>query len=182
MRRALPSLPLAIVALVLPAAVLLLAGCHRGDHIADGQAYERYQSAAGGYSLEAPKDWQRTENGPAVVFVDGKKGISVGVQARDAAPTAASVRENEAKALEAGGQDTKVASVEDVTLPAGAAVVIKYTSVSEPEPITGKQVPLENETVVFYKPGTLASVTFWSPKGGDNQKHWDRVASSFGWL
>jgi hypothetical protein len=179
MRRVLSSLILvAPLALVL----VVIVGCRRNDKIPDGQSYERYESAAGGYALDAPKGWTRNEAPPAVVFTDGGNGVSVGIQARDGAPTAASVRDNEAKALESGGREVKVASVEDVALPVGPAVVIKYTSLSEPEPVSGKQVPLQNETVVFYTPGKLVSVTFWSPREVDNQKHWDRMAQSFGWL
>ena len=179
MRRVLSSpfvvAPLAFV-------LLFVAGCRKSDKIPDSQAYERYESAAGGYAFDAPKGWSRNETPPAVAFTEGRKGVSVGFQERDAAPTAASVRDNEAKALESSGREVKVASVEDVTLPAGPAVVIKYTSVSEPEPISGKQVPLRNETVVYYTPGKLVSITFWSPREADNQKHWDRMAQSFGWI
>jgi hypothetical protein len=181
MRRALSPLAL-IVPLALALLVVPLAGCRKSDKIPDGQGYERYESAAGGYAIDAPKGWSRNETPPAVAFTEGRKGMSVGFQDRDSAPTAATVRDNEAKALESSGREVKVTSVEDVTLPAGPAVVIKYTSLSEPEAISGKQVPLQNETVVYYTPGKLVSVTFWSPREVDNQKHWDRMAQSFGWL
>jgi hypothetical protein len=159
-----------------------LAGCRKDDHIPDGQVFERYESSTGHYQLEVPQGWDRQDNGAVTTFADGRRGISIGLQPAAGPPTAASVRELEAKSLEQTGRDVKIHSVEDVALPGGSAVMIRYSSSSDPEPITGKQVAIENQTILFFSGGTLAAVTLWSPAGARNEAHWDRVAKSFRWL
>src|SRR5437868_14656234 len=61
-----------------------------GD-IPDTQAFVSYTNSPGGFRLEVPEGWARTENGPSVSFVnkfDGVK-VDVGLSSSAAAPTAA---------------------------------------------------------------------------------------------
>jgi len=150
--------------------------------IPPGQAFASYESAEGGYALEAPEGWERIDDGPAVTFLDGPDGVGVAVRESPTPPTAASARGLEAKQLEKSGRAAEILSVEDVTLPAGPAVVIRYTTNSDPDPATGKQLRVENRTILFHANGRLAGLTLWSPQGADNEQHWDRVAKSFRWL
>jgi hypothetical protein len=69
-----------------------------------------------------------------------------------------------------------------VALPGGKAVLIKYTSNSQPNAVTNKQVRLENEAYVFFKNGKTATLTLWAPQGADNVDQWQRMAKSFRWL
>ncbi len=153
-----------------------------GD-IPDSQQFVGYTNSAGGYKLEIPEGWARTENGGSASFVnkfDGVK-VDVGGSASPAAPTATSVRANEAKAIQASGKAVTITNVSDVSLPGGKAVVVKYTSNSEANPVTNKQVRLENETYVFSKNGKEAMLTVWAPQGADNVDQWQRMAKSFRW-
>lgn len=151
-----------------------------GD-IPDTQAFVRYSSAAGGYSLEVPEGWARTENGPNVSFVNKLDGVSVTVTPATAAPTAAGAQQQEVKRIQQSGRAVQIASVQDVQLPAGPVVVIKYLSNSDPNPVTNKQVRLDNETYLFFKNGKEAALTLWAPQGADNVDQWQRMSKSFRW-
>jgi hypothetical protein len=152
-----------------------------GD-IPDTQAFVKYRNAAGGYELDVPEGWARTENGPDVTFVNKIDGVKVTVAPASTAPTAASVQANELKQIQAAGRAVTVASVSEITLPGGKAILIKYNSNSEPNAVTNKQVRLDNEAYVFYKNGKEATLTLWAPQGADNVDQWQRMAKSFRWL
>lgn len=151
-----------------------------GD-IPDTQAFVRYTSAAGGYSLEVPEGWARTESGPDTSFVEKLDGVKVAINPAASAPTAGSAQANEAKQLQQSGRAVKITSVKDVKLPAGPAVVISYTSNSDPNPVTNKQTRLENQAYLYFKSGKEAVVTLWAPQGADNVDQWNRMSKSFRW-
>lgn len=152
-----------------------------GD-IPDTQAFVKYSNAAGGYELEVPEGWARTESGPDVTFVNKLDGVKVTVTPASTAPTAASVQANEVKQIQAAGRAVTITNVSEAALPGGKAVVIKYTSNSEPNAVTNKQIRLENETYVFFKNGKTATLTLWAPQGADNVDQWQRMSKSFRWL
>lgn len=152
-----------------------------GD-IPDSQAFISYTNTAGGYQLDVPEGWARTESGSSVSFVDKYDGVKVEVGvASGEKKNAASVRNDEAKRIQAQGHAVSVNSVSDVKLPAGNAVVIKYTSNSEPNAVTNRKVRLENETYLFFRKGQEAMLTLWAPQGADNVDQWQRMAKSFRW-
>ena len=151
-----------------------------GD-IPDTQAFVKYASTGGGYSLDVPEGWARTETGPNVKFVDKLDGVAVDVATGATAPTAASARSAQVKQIEASGRAVKITEVADVTLPSGKAVMIKYTSNSEPSAVTQKQVRLENEAYLYFSNGKLATLTLWAPQGADNVDQWNRMSKSLRW-
>jgi hypothetical protein len=152
-----------------------------GD-IPDTQAFIKYTNTAGGYQSEVPEGWARTETGGDVTFVDKLDGVSVAVTPASAAPTAATARMNEAKQIQSQGHAVTISSVADANLPGGKAVVVKYTSNSDPNPVTNKRVRLENITYIFYSNGKEATVTVWAPQGADNADQWNRISKNFRWL
>ncbi len=152
-----------------------------GD-IPDTQAFVTFISRGGGYALEVPEGWARTARGPDVLFVDKLDGVQVTVAHAARAPTAARARTAEVAALVRSGRAVQVSSVRDVRLPGGAAVLVAYTSDSEPNPVTGRQVRLEDNAYLFFKDGRLATLTLWAPVGADNADQWRRMARSFRWL
>ncbi len=62
-----------------------------GD-IPDSQAFVRYTSAAGGYSLEVPEGWARNGLGAAITFTSTLNRVEIQAARGAAAPTTASVR------------------------------------------------------------------------------------------
>ncbi|HKR08016.1 MAG TPA: hypothetical protein VJS39_02405 [Gemmatimonadaceae bacterium] len=153
-----------------------------GD-IPDTQAFVSYTNSTGAYKLDVPEGWARTETGPSVSFVSKFDGVKVDVgNATSSTVTAASVRADQAHKIQAQGRAVQITDVSDVKLPGGNAVRIKFTSNSEPNPVTNKQLRLENEAYVFARNGKQAIITLWAPKGADNVDQWQRMSKSFRWL
>ena len=97
-------------------------------------------------------------------------------------PTADSVRANQAVTLQQTGRAIRDVKVSAAQLPSGPAVLISYTSNSDPNAVTGKQVRLENNTYLYYKNGMLATLSLWEPVGADNVDQWVRISRSFKWV
>jgi len=194
-------------ALVLCAAFLLPAGCGKAPAAAEGapassaatqeqlpepnslvgdipdtQVFVMYMSKVGKYSIEAPEGWARTENGGNVKFTDHFDGEEVSLSASAATPTIDSVKRDQTPALLANGRAVKIESIKKAVLANGTAVVqIIYSSDSDPDPVTDKQVRLSDLTILFYHQGRLAALTLWSPSGADNADQWKRITESFRW-
>ncbi|MEP7187604.1 MAG: hypothetical protein ABI901_00270 [Roseiflexaceae bacterium] len=151
-----------------------------GD-IPDTQAFVAYSATPGGYALDVPEGWARSTDAANVRFVSKLDGLSVTITAATAAPTAASARDHEVAALIAAGRVMTVSSVDDATLPVGSAVLVKSSANSDPDPVTNKQVRLEQNIYLFFKDGKLATLTLWAPLGADNVDQWQRIATSFRW-
>ena len=149
-----------------------------GD-IPDDQVFIPYTSPLG-FSIKVPEGWARTEKPNGVSFADKYGRIDVEL-APGAPPTAARAHTGEAAALEKSGRAVKIGSVADVKLPSGPAVRIVYTSNSDPNPVTNKQVRLENERTLLAHGGKVATVTFSAPAGADNADQWKLMNDSFRW-
>jgi hypothetical protein len=152
-----------------------------GD-IPDSQAFIKYSNTAGGYELEVPEGWARAETGGNVTFISKLDGVSVTVAPTTPAPTAASVPAKEAKLIQSQGRAVSITGVSETNLPGGKAVVLKYASNSEPNPVTNKRVRLESVAYFFYRNGKEVTLTVWAPQGADNVDQWNRMANSFHWL
>ncbi len=150
-----------------------------GD-IPDNQVFVSYRSTLG-FTLQVPEGWSRADRPDGVRFFDKYNLIDVGIAHSDAARNAGSMRSHEVATLVAGGRAVEIASVKDVKLEGGLAVRIVYTSNSEPNPVTDKQIRLEHERLIFYKDGELATADFAAPAGADNADQWRLMANSFRW-
>src|SRR6516225_1344075 len=147
-----------------------------GD-IPDDQVFVPYTSSASGYSLKVPEGWARSEKGSDVQFVDKFDGIAVVV---DAAATALTTKDVVAK-LGKAEKGFKVIRTNDIRLPSGPALFVKYESDSEVNPVTNKRVRLEDEAYAFYKNGKIAILILWAPVGADNADQWKLISESFRW-
>jgi hypothetical protein len=156
-----------------------------GD-IPDSQAFVKFTNSTGGYQLEVPEGWAQMAAPPEyssdVTFVNKYDGVSVHIAPVATPPTAASAQASEVKQIQSKYRAVTTTGVSEASLPAGKAVVIKYTSNSDPSPVTNKRVRLENVTYVFYRNGKEAMLTMWAPLGADNVDQWNRMANSFRWL
>ncbi len=150
-----------------------------GD-IPDNQAFVAYSASPGGYTLEVPEGWARSVNGTDVQFVSKFDGLSVNVVPVSAAPTA-SANDPAVAALVQAGRAVTVQNVKTVTLPAGKAVLVTSTANSAPDPVTNKQVRLEQNTYIFFNNGKEAMLNLWAPQGADNVDQWNHIAQSFRW-
>jgi hypothetical protein len=156
-----------------------------GD-IPDSQTFVKFTNSTGGYQLEVPEGWAQLAAPPEyssdVTFINKYDGVSVHIAPVATPPTAASAQTTEVKQIQSHGRAVTVTGVSEANLPTGKAVVIKYTSNSDPNPVTNKRIRLENATYVFYKNGKEAMLTMWAPLGADNVDQWNRMANSFRWL
>src|SRR5262249_19578330 len=116
-----------------------------------------------------------------VRFADKLDGLSVTLTWASAAPSAASARNHEIAAFVQAGRAVTLGDVRDVKLPGGAAMLFTSSANSDPDPVTGTQLRLEQNTYLFYHAGTLAMLTLWAPLGADNVDQWQRIAESFHW-
>ncbi|KWA30273.1 hypothetical protein WL27_26280 [Burkholderia multivorans] len=150
-----------------------------GD-IPDTQVFVNYTSPLG-FSLKVPEGWARTERPDGARFADKYNALDVTVAPAVQAPTIASVNGGEAANLVKGGRAVKIESVGQMTLHAGSAFLIVYTSNSEPNPVTNKQLRLRSDRYLIYRSGRLATVDLSGPLGADNVDQWKFISNSFQW-
>ncbi len=151
-----------------------------GD-IPDNQAFVKYVSSEGGYELEAPEGWARKTNGMDVTFIEKLDGLSTVVTNSSQAPSAESIRTNQAEKLKKTERAVTIKNIKAVKLKNGPAVLMVYESNSEPDPVTNKQVRIENDAFFYYKKAKIAELRLWAPLGADNVDQWRRISNSFRW-
>lgn len=150
-----------------------------GD-IPDNQVFVTYASPLG-FSIKAPEGWSRKESPDGVSFADKFGRVEVAISSIATPPTVGAVKMGEVAELEKNGRAVKIGAVNAVTLASGPAVRIAFTSNSEPNAVTGKQLRLESERFLIAHAGKLASVTFSAPAGADNADQWKLMSDSFRW-
>jgi hypothetical protein len=151
-----------------------------GD-IPDNQAFVAYISTDGGYSIQMPEGWARTEDGANVRFADKLHTFSVDATCLGTAPTVDSVTNVEVPALTQQVPAFELIDVKAVDLPAGPAILVRYYANSAPDEVTGKQYRLEVERYELWKDGKLAAITLAVPAGSDNVDVANLVTKSFRW-
>jgi hypothetical protein len=151
-----------------------------GD-IPDTQAFVKYASTQGGYSLEVPEGWARTVHEPDVSFIDKFNGVNLSVVKSIQAPTTTTIKDNQAAELVKNGRAVKILDIKEVTLSNGKVILVKFESNSEPNSVTNKQVRQDNENYYYYKDGKMAVLTLWAPLGADNVDQWKKMSESFRW-
>ncbi|KUM24891.1 hypothetical protein AU467_28765 [Mesorhizobium loti] len=150
-----------------------------GD-IPDSQVFIDYSSPQG-FSLKVPEGWARSDRADGASFIDKLDGVVVSVAKADALPSIDTAKTEYVSKLEANGRAVRVTAVKPVKLPAGPAIRIVYTSNSEPNAVTNRQVRLENERYLYFKDGKLVTLELYAPKGADNVDQWQLMSNSFQW-
>jgi hypothetical protein len=84
-------------------------------------------------------------------------------------------------ALVKAGHAFQLGLITEIDLPGGHAVKITATLNSAPDPVTGKQLRLEEDIYLFYRNSTEAMLQLWAPQGADNVDQWKRISESFQW-
>ena len=150
-----------------------------GD-IPDTQVFIDYASPEG-FTMKVPEGWARTDRPDGASFVDKLDGVVLTVANADSAPTVEAARKTYVPDLEKAERAVKVSAIRPVKLPAGPAIRIVYTSNSEPNQVTDKQVRLENERYLYFRDGKLVTLELYAPKGADNVDQWQLMSQSFEW-
>ncbi|MEW6629339.1 MAG: hypothetical protein AB1440_00565 [Pseudomonadota bacterium] len=150
-----------------------------GD-IPDSQVFIDYVSPLG-FTLKVPEGWARSDRADGASFIDKLDGVILSMAKADALPSIESTKADYVPKLEASGRAVRVAAVKQVKLAAGPAIRIVYTSNSEPNAVTNKQVRLENERYLYFRDGKLVTLELYAPKGADNVDQWQLMSNSFQW-
>lgn len=150
-----------------------------GD-IPDNQAFVTYRSPSGGFDVDSPEGWSRSSAGLTVVFADKYDGEQVTVAKALVAP-APDRNAPAVRVIGKSGRAVRIESVRRVQLPSGSAILVDFSSNSDPNSVTGKRVRLENNSYVLFRSGRVATLTLWAPRGADNVDQWRHIARSFRW-
>jgi hypothetical protein len=150
-----------------------------GD-IPDSQVFIDYNSKFG-FTMKVPEGWARADRADGASFIDKLDGVVVTETTTDRQPTVATVRTDYVPSLQKSLRAVKISAVKAVKLPSGSAIRIVYTSNSEPNAVTNKQIRLENERFLYFKDGKLVSLELYAPKGADNVDQWQLMSRSFKW-
>ena len=150
-----------------------------GD-IPDNQQFVTFEATQGA-ALKVPEGWARTDTKEGAIFADKYGRIELTVRLSTSPLTIDVVRARQVADLESNGRAVKVLKIEQVKLPAGSAVKVVYTSNSDPNPVTNKQIRLESERFYLSRNGKLAELTFSAPAGADNVDQWTLMSKSFRW-
>ncbi|HSS09146.1 MAG TPA: hypothetical protein VLL25_04625 [Acidimicrobiales bacterium] len=150
-----------------------------GD-IPDNQAYVVYPASVGGYSIQVPEGWSRTERGSAVTFTDKFNSVRIESTQAPVASTPVSAQA-ELPGLAANVACFQPGKVARVSRRAGPAVLVTYRADSAPDQVTGKVVHQDLERYEFWRAGTEVVVTLASPQGSDNVDPWRKITDSLTW-
>jgi hypothetical protein len=147
-----------------------------GD-IPDNQNFLTFKGA--GFSVSYPEGWAQTGSGGNVSFHDKNNIVHV-VVASGSQPTASSAAAELAK-QKVRTPSLKAGTAQAIALPAGKAVKVTYTTVSEPNSVTGKRVKLTVDRYVVAKAGRVATIDLGTPVGVDNVDAYRMMSRSFRW-
>jgi len=151
-----------------------------GD-IPDTQAFVPFTPAGGGYTIEVPEGWARSDLPTDATFTDKLNSIQVESAPAATAPTDRLVRADDIPALASSVQNFKLGQVGPVSRTAGDALLLTYQGQSQPDSVTAKTITQDIERYQFWKNGNLVTITLTSPKGADNVDPWKTVTNAFGW-
>ena len=148
-----------------------------GD-IPDNQNFLTFKGAA--FSIKYPEGWSQKKSAGGIDFQD--KNNLVRIQVRNGpAPTAASVTA-ELNKLKATSPTLKAQTPKQISLKAGPAIKVTYTTTSAPNPVTGKRVVLMVDRYELAKKGRVAVIDLGTPTGVDNVDAYRMMSESFTWL
>jgi hypothetical protein len=150
-----------------------------GD-IPDNQVFVTYAWPRGGFSVDVPEGWARTEADGTVTFTDNYNSITIASTAATTPPTVEAVKAGGLNDVSSDPTFTLV-DVQPVSRPAGTGVLATYEIGSGPNPVTGKEALLSGERYVFAHSGTEVTLTLAGAKGADNVDPWKRVTDSLTW-
>jgi len=163
------------------AAPLTAPEVHPLGDIPDSQAFVRYASPVGKYSLEVPEGWARHTSANGVTFISKLNQVEVQTGKAPSAATTVSVRSGVLARLSRSDPSLKVMALKTVQLPAGPAVLARFTSAGMANEVTGRRETLENDLYVLGKGDRQLVLRFSAPLGSDNVDAWNQMARSLVW-
>ncbi|MHB8531452.1 MAG: hypothetical protein ACYDC2_01910 [Solirubrobacteraceae bacterium] len=149
-----------------------------GD-IPDTQNFLTLNATRLGVSMLYPEGWTIRESAASASIADKNNLVRI-VVAKGAAPSASSVAAQLA-ALERSTPGLKAGAPQQVTLASGPALKATYTTISAPNPVTGKQIKLIVDRYVLGRGGRTATIDLGTPVGVDNVDAYRKMIESLKW-
>jgi hypothetical protein len=162
-----------------PAAMAADAKSAATGDIPDNQNFLVYRDKRVGFSIKYPEGWSQKKRGDGISFQDKNNLVRVAVR-KGGAPTVASVNAD-LKKLQASSPTLKPQTPKPVSLKAGPAIKVTYTTTSAPNPVTGKRVVLMVDRYELAKKGRVAVIDLGTPTGVDNVDAYRLMSQSFTW-
>jgi hypothetical protein len=138
-----------------------------------------FAARSAGFSIKYPEGWTRSGAARTVTFRDKNNLVRVLVRP-GATPTTASVS-SQLAALRRANSTLTFTAPRVVTLPAGSAIRARYTTVTAPNPVTGRRVKLVVDRYELARGGRVAIVDLGTPVGVDNVDAYRMMIESFRW-
>ncbi len=150
-----------------------------GD-IPDTQNFLTLKASRLRVSMLYPEGWTVREAQSAVSITDKNNLVHISV-GNGRAPTTVSV-DAQLAALKRSTPDLKTNAAQASPLKTGLAVKATYTTLSAPNPVTGKQIVLTVDRYELAHGGRVATIDLGTPVGVDNVDAYKRMIASFKWL
>jgi hypothetical protein len=147
-----------------------------GD-IPDNQVFLTFRDVTAGYRMVYPEGWAQRGAGGDVTFQDKNNLIHVTVT-RGSLPSAAAAT-TQLRAAGAGAVQTAAATA--LTIGGAPALKLGYSTLSQPNPVTGKRVQLLVDRYLIAHAGRLAVLDLGTPRGVDNVDAYRMISRSFRW-
>ncbi|WP_297408511.1 hypothetical protein [Naasia sp.] len=151
-----------------------------GD-IPDNQAFVSYTPASATYTVTVPEGWAQSSSGAATTFTDKLNAARFEEAGSTTAPTVESATSTIVARLATDQPGFTLTDVTSVTRSAGDAVLIRYEQDAPKNAVTSSTGREAVEEYLFWKSGTLVTVTLTSPVGADNVDPWREITDSFSW-
>ena len=163
-----------------PAALAADAKSAATGDIPDNQNFLVYRDKRVGFSIKYPEGWSQRKSADGISFQDKNNLVRVEVR-KGQAPTVASVTADLQK-LKTTNPTLKAQTPKQVSLKAGPAIKVTYTTTSAPNPVTGKRVVLMVDRYELARKGRVAVIDLGTPTGVDNVDAYRLMSESFTWL
>ena len=155
------------------------ASASAGD-IPDNQVFLTLNDKALGFSMKYPEGWAQKAKGNALTIQDKNNIVRVAV-ASGAAPDGRVGREASCRPSNRRSRPSRQARRLAVTVSGHPAIKVTYTTVSAPNPVTGKRVTLMVDRYYFWQGGKVAVMDLGTPQGVDNVDAYRLMSESFAW-
>jgi hypothetical protein len=149
-----------------------------GD-IPDSQVFLSYHNPQAGYSMQYPEGWARRGASGDVTFQEKNNIVHILV-APGPAPTPASTVAELARERKRQPSLTYGAT-STVSIQGAPVLKVSYSTVSAPNPVTGKRVQLLVDRYAYAHAGKVATVDLGTATGVDNKDAYKMMSRSFRW-
>ncbi len=150
-----------------------------GD-IPDNQVFLTLRNTTAGYTISYPEGWAQRGSGGDVTLQDKNNVIHI-VAAHGSAPAPAAVSAQLAKEQQRQ-PSLSYGTISTASIHGARVLKIRYSTVSPPNPVTGKRVQLLVDRYVIAHAGKVLIIDLASPKGVDNVDAYRMISHSVRWL